>query len=299
MLKSAVGSVLNNQHVSAFRGYSAGGSLMAAGLEPTMVGDGFTSYEGYNVGYKRTAGSIVPEMQGMLDDTFMGKAKGIGFSAIGPAATLYTMYSGYQENGIAGVKDALVLELAATSAASRFAYGAVGTSGPSANIGLMQRLKNIGAKPAGQKVVFGGGAGMGAGIARTMGGAIGASIGQSVLGTPGAFIGGFIGAAPLRFAATHPLLAGGMALAGVAAVGTAAVVKGGGAVLRAGAEHRRRQRGIDTSGSMAAFMTQNAQTMRARAVQAMHKSHLNARSALGQEASFMHMPSRNYHSRYR
>ena len=118
-------------------------------------------------------------------------------------------------------------------------------------------------------------------------------------GVIGGFVGGFIGAAPIRFAATHPLISGGLLLGGAVAAGIGSVVKGGAAVMRAGAEHRRRQRGIDTSGSMASFMTQNAQTMRARAVQAMHKSHLNARSALGQEASFMHMPSRNYHSRYR
>ena len=56
--------------------------------------------------------------------------------------------------------------------------------------------------------------------------------------------------------------------------------------------------GIDTAGSTAAFYTRNANTMRARSVMAMRNSHLNARSALGMEATYMHM-DRNYFSRYR
>ncbi|MBI2005651.1 MAG: hypothetical protein HYS80_02710 [Candidatus Aenigmarchaeota archaeon] len=70
-------------------------------------------------------------------------------------------------------------------------------------------------------------------------------------------------------------------------------------VLSAGYQHAQAMKQVNTAGSLAAFSTQGAYTMRARAVQAIQNSHLNTRSALGMEASFMHMPSRNYMSPYR
>jgi hypothetical protein len=300
MLKSAVNSTLSNPYVNRFTAYSREGAYLTGGLDPTskLAGGGMT-YTGFNTNFSRAAGEIAMPT-GRIAKTFGSTAFSMGTSALGPGFALYTAHQGYQENGLAGAKDAIAFEIATTSAAARFAYGSVGSAGPTAGMSFMHKMKrDIGLKQVGKKVVLGAGAGMGAGMLRFGGAGIGAAIGQSVGGTAGAFAGAFIGAAPLRFAATHPLLATGMALTGVAAAGAGAVVKGAGAVLRAGASHRRNQRGIDTSGSMAAFMTQNAQTMRSRAVQAMHKSHLNARSALGQEASFLHMPGRNYHSRYR
>lgn len=268
-----------------------------SGFEPVKATGNSTYWHGFNMLWNRTPGQIVPDpMRRYLTGSTAAR---IGMSSLGAGFTMWHVYSSYQEEGIWGAKDAAVWELATASAGARFAYGSLGTSGPSANIGWMARAASVGAKNPGTRIVFGGGSGMLGGMARFAGAGVGATVGQAVLGTPGAFIGGYVGAAPLRFAATHPLIAGGLAAVGVAAVGATAVVKGGSAVLRAGHQHRQNQRGIDTSGSMAAFMTQNAHTMRARAVQAMHKSHLNARSALGQEANFMHMPSKNYHSGYR
>lgn len=309
-LKNTIGKTWNNPYVSGFRNYAQQGSLLATGFEPMYAksGNGFigplqpgqnrgVAWRGYNALMNRTPGQFVPDMLGR--QTGAGMLGRVGMSAFGAVFSAHNIYSGYQEGGISGAKDSAVWEVATASAAARFAYGSVGTAGPSANIGVMARMGQLGLKNPGTKIVFGGGGGMVAGMARFAGAGIGASIGQEIAGTPGAFIGGFIGAAPIRFAATHPIIAGGMALAGVTAAAGAAVVKGGTAILREGHQHRQRQRGIDTSGSMAAFMTQNAMTMRSRAVQAMHKSHLNARSALGQEAGFMHMPSKNYHSRYR
>lgn len=57
-------------------------------------------------------------------------------------------------------------------------------------------------------------------------------------------------------------------------------------------------RGLDLAGDTAAYFNSQASTMRQRAVQAMHKSHLNARSALGNEASLMHT-NRDFFSNYR
>lgn len=68
-------------------------------------------------------------------------------------------------------------------------------------------------------------------------------------------------------------------------------------ILKTGFKHARK-RGLDYAGDLSAFNTNSSVTMRQRAVQAMHKSHLNARSALGQEASFQHM-NRDYFSHLR
>ena len=88
------------------------------------------------------------------------------------------------------------------------------------------------------------------------------------------------------------------------AVGTAFVVAGAnmmtnvvGDILKTGFQNSR-SRGLDFAGDLSSYNTNSAVTMRQRALQSMHKSHLNARSALGQEASYMHM-NRDYFANYR
>jgi hypothetical protein len=139
--------------------------------------------------------------------------------------------------------------------------------------------------------------GYGGGLAgMALGGAIGSMLpgfagtaAGMTLGTVGAYAGATVG---VKHGGKLGLAAAGLGL-GLAGANLAY------GVAKAGYNHVQMQKRIDTSGSMAAFHTRGAHTMRARAVQAIHKNHLNARSALGQEASYMHMPSRNYHSRYR
>ena len=139
--------------------------------------------------------------------------------------------------------------------------------------------------------------------ARFLGAGIGAQIGQAIgdrIGVPGAsiagaFAGAFVGAAPMRFMAAHPIIGAGAVVAG----GLAATGYGAYEVMKMGYAQKQSRRGIQTSGDLAAFMTQGANTMRARSVQAIQKSATNARSALGQEANFMHYPGRNYFSQYR
>ena len=48
---------------------------------------------------------------------------------------------------------------------------------------------------------------------------------------------------------------------------------------------------LETTGSMEAFHTRAAATMRQRSVMNIERSHLNARSAFGSEAAFMHISS--------
>lgn len=154
---------------------------------------------------------------------------------------------------------------------------------------------------------------VGAGLGGFAGHTVGSKLGGLVAGDVGSFGGGIVGtfagsyltlAAASALATPHGAVIGAVAT-GAAAVGGTALAAGAAAsygtyqVLRAGYRHRQMQRGIQTSGNLAAFHTQAGQNMRERAVQAIHKSHLNARSALGQEANFLSSPSRNYHSRYR
>lgn len=294
-LKGAVAGTWNQ--MAGFRNYAGGGVALGIGLDPVKSTAQGMTHSGYNILYNRAPGSLLPDPMrkiplGGKGMRMLGSSVALGFGG-------WNVINGYQENGISGAKDAAVWEVAFGAAANRFAYGSIGTAGPMAGVGWRAKMEMLGAKTVGSRIVLGGGAGTLVGMGRFAGAGLGASVGQAVLGTPGAFIGGYIGAAPIRFAATHPLLALGMGLVGAAGAVGFGAAKAGGAVLEAGREHRQRQRSIDTSGSMAAFMTGNATTMRARAVQAMHKSHLNARSALGQEAGFMHMPSKNYHSGYR
>lgn len=82
-------------------------------------------------------------------------------------------------------------------------------------------------------------------------------------------------------------------------LGAREVARGTYNILKMGYSHRQKQKRLQTDGDMSAFMTQGAFTMRERAVQAIQKSHLNARSALGQEANYMHNPQRSYSSPYR
>lgn len=130
-------------------------------------------------------------------------------------------------------------------------------------------------------------------IGAGVGALAGASIGNAYLGPIGSIIGGVGGAA---MTGTVP---GAMASAAIA--GGALVSYGAYSYLKSGYRHGRdirMSRVPHTAGDTSSFFTQNAFTMRSQAIQAMRNSHLNARTALGQEATFMHT-NKNYFSRYR
>ena len=204
-------------------------------------------------------------------------------SAISPVLSTYFAYQGYQGNmsgreGLMGLMDALSID-----------YGTM--------LGLRTFGPQI--KEIADTVADGGGPRtyQSMGIFRTLrvgiGAGVGASMGNAVLGAPGSVIGGLVGGAamgtPLGMATT--LVAGSAATAGYGAY----------TLLKTGYRHGRNIRMSNvphTAGDTSAFFTQNAFTMRSQAIQAMRNSHLNARTALGQEATFMHT-NKNYFSTYR
>jgi hypothetical protein len=206
-------------------------------------------------------------------------------TGIGAGTSAYFIYQGYQEQGFKGAFDAAVLDVAAQTAIGRVVYNR-----SAKGVGALGGLTNINAtwKWAGlTHLAVGAGAYQGATIGSMLGDAIGGSTGAAA----GAFAGAFAGAR----IAQRP---GRLMLAAAVVGGAYTVGKGAYSLLKTGYRRAQMKRSIDTAGDTSSFFTQNAHTMRARAVQAMHKSHTNARSALGQEASFMHM-NRNYFSTYR
>jgi hypothetical protein len=197
----------------------------------------------------------------------------------------YFMYQGYQENGIKGAFDAGVIDLATNTAVASLAYKPGASQIGPMQAGVQRQIANRAVTGwFGSHMVTGGMIGIG--------GFAGASIGQSIAGPIGAFAGAFAGGAFMR----NPMVAVPTmaAMAGAYTIG-----KGAYHILKTGYRKGQSRHTIGTAGDTASFFTRNAHTMRARAVQAMHKSHLNARSALGQEANFMHMPNKNYFSTYR
>jgi hypothetical protein len=234
--------------------------------------------------------AVEPSMAGLAEKG-LGAWAGPGFSLLSSG---YFMYKGYQDEGAKGLKDAFIFDIATNAALNKFHYRAARLAN-----GKYLPETGIGASKA-AIVARGGTLSM---MSRFAGAGIGASIGQAVgdsIGLPGAsiagtFVGAYIGAAPMQFVASHPVLAiGGLAAAGVATAGYGAYE-----VVKMGYARRQNQRSIQTSGDLSSFMTTGANTMRARSVQAIQKSHMNARSALGQEANFMHFPNKNYFSNYR
>lgn len=145
------------------------------------------------------------------------------------------------------------------------------------------------------------GSGIGYDIGASVGGAIGGMLHEN-LETPGKYIGAMGGALVgaeaggylMRGArAGKGLLAAGRfgaaAVAGTVLMqGVSTAYKGLYATLKTGFQQKRKMRGLDFAGDPTQFYTQKATTMRQRAVQAMNRSHMNARSAFGQEAQLMH-----------
>jgi hypothetical protein len=128
-------------------------------------------------------------------------------------------------------------------------------------------------------------------------GSVGASafgaVGESLLGAPGKYLGQVTGA---KLGASSPWVMAGIT---TGYLGAKLAYNGASSLLKAGYSHAMRKKAMQTDGDLSAFYTNSAFTMRSRAVEAINRSHLNARSALGQEATYMHRPYRNYHSPYR
>tara|TARA_B100001059_G_scaffold51643_2_gene45291 strand:- start:5873 stop:6976 length:1104 start_codon:yes stop_codon:yes gene_type:complete len=135
-------------------------------------------------------------------------------------------------------------------------------------------------------------AGMAAGRATTEGAAsflnkaYGLNINEGVAGMVGSIFGAAEGARVGAYLFGTPLKAG---VAGIGIMAGTMLFKSTYSALEAGFKHEEKNKGLNFASDVSAHFTQNAVTMRQRALQSMHKSHTNARSAFGQEASIVHM----------
>ena len=103
----------------------------------------------------------------------------------------------------------------------------------------------------------------------------------------GAKAGAYLFGSPLKAVATAGAIFAGKAVAG-------ATVD----ALKSGFFGTGKAKGLSFASDISAFQTRNAVTMRQRALQSMHKSGMNARSAFGQEANIVHM-NRDMFSHYK
>ena len=289
---------------SRLSAYGKRGMWLAAGADAAEMSE--KGISGFNfLGKGMRLGSMgQPIFDASLDT---GLSAGHLLAAAGMAGSAVNVYAGYKEEGLKGA-----LEYGAWDVGLMSAFGAYG------------HFKN-----SGSTAPFYGGAASSldkwaipsfvrksnSGLAKAYKGTIGAvGAGSSLLGVSGRLMtGGVLGSAaysamgggPLGVAASWAGSAMGVAGAPIiipgamAAAAATGIAYGGYQFAKAGYRHAQLKKRIDTGGSMAGFMTEGAYTMRSRAVQAIARSHTNARSALGQEANYMHFPSRNYDSRYR
>lgn len=236
-------------------------------------------------------------------------------STILPAGmTLYFAADAYAQDGMTGLGKYMVADTLGnyygTQAAvqtlevvgeKRANYFFRGGSEPLKKGDVLQRIAKIGNSGMIGRMLPTLGGIMGA----TMGMEVGATLGSAATSlinsggpsdTSGAILGGLlgtIGGAKLGAYAFSSIPTAIVAGLGVAA--TTAVVSRSMDALKSGFDTKR---GLNIAGDTANYFTRNAVTMRQRAVQSMHRSNMNARSAFGQEASLMHM-NRDMFSQYK
>lgn len=215
-------------------------------------------------GAKTNLGKIVP--------TGLGAT---AMSSIGPLMSGAFIVAGFKENGFAGAMDAYFLDIATSRAIHSETFQTTFNEAKT-KVTHTRRLGMLGSLGVG------------------LGAFAGYEIGSNIAGVPGGFVGAQLGAKATAAFGRNPVGMGMLVLGGLAAKKAGEeVIRRVGHVIKQGYKRGKMRHRIDTAGSTAAFFTQNAVTTRGRAFEAMRKSHLNARSALGMEASMTHM-NRSY-----
>ena len=250
------------------QGYSGGGTRQTSGMIPKGATD-----------LNKVTGKLTG-IDGKTKQIKLGELNPTGFkatamSSIGPLMSGYFIVQGFKEDGFAGAMDAYFMDIA-TSRATVSEMASRTVDKASGKVTITRRLGMMGS--------------LGTGI----GAFAGYEIGSQIAGVPGGFAGATLGAKGMSLLARYPISAGTLILGGLAAkkAGEVAVSKVG-HILKEGNRRAKMRHRIDTAGSTASFFTRNAVTTRGRAFEAMRKSHLNARSALGMEATMTHM-NRSY-----
>lgn len=269
--------------------HMAYGVAMAAGAEPIEQVGKNTVWRWFGKEFTSNAGE--PFLQAVHNGRTSGGIGAVGGSLMQVVSTGSVLAATFATQGFMSTASMATMEVALQGAMAKHAYTTLAD-------GTMHSGRSILAKAFHKNSWTHFGLNQADYFGRMAGGLIAGKAASAILG------GGLLGTAVAPFAASLGVRAGNRLTipalaAGAVAAGAYGMARVGTSALKAGYNHAQMQKAIHTSGDMAAFSTSGANTMRQRAVMAIAKSQLNARSALGQEASYMSMPSRSYHSRYK
>ena len=216
-------------------------------------------------------------------------ATSYGVSGLQGFSTAFFLYQGLANEGLIGLGKAAMSELFSSSAHAHVSHLLAEKAAAAAAASAVRGA--VAGASGGNPLVWAG---------SILGGIAGEKVG-SIIGLPQAgwtvgTIAGTYGAYGLI--ANPELYPIALAVGAIAGTGYAAykgaefVYNASYGIMKRGLEHRRQKlTSIETAGSTAAFLNKGAFTMRSRAVQAINKHQLNARSALGQEANIGHFNS--------
>lgn len=253
-------------------------------------------------GVKSIFSNAGAKTSGVMTQNFLSTALPAGF-------TLYFAADAYANDGMTGLGKYLVADFLGNYYGTKVATNTFNVTKGGTNIKgnhfaegrSLQRIAPIGFSGMLGRMLPTLGGIMGATIGMEVGAMIGSGV-TSLMNTggpndsSGTVLGGLlgtIGGAMFGSAALSGIPAA--LIAGVGIAATSAVVNRNLDALKSGFDTKR---GLNFAGQTAEYFTQNAVTMRERAVQSMHKSNMNARSAFGQEATLMHM-NRDMFSQYK
>jgi hypothetical protein len=264
-----------SRYLSAGATYTVGGDITS--LSPMTIEHG---------GFVNTYAS-----SGITRVAKPGWKPGLG-SIAGVATSLPFWAMGVADGGVWGGVNAVLEDISVSSALAHYGHNTIKIGGVDTVVAGrywgQQLVNNIG-----KNRYLGMGANAGNLMIRGAWGSLGHMAATSVFGN--GILGNTLGIAGAAFGVRH---AGKLSIAaGVGAIGAAAGYAGY-SLAQVGYNHAIMRKNVQTAGDMSSFMTSGAHTMRARAVEAIQRSHLNTRSALGQEATYMHNPN-NYFSPYR
>lgn len=298
-----MGVSLIQQALGNMARYVQGGVFHSLGADPTRISRGGSlEMEWIGRSMHLNPGQALPEfLSGSFQKNSYGVPKGTGWAAIGVGSLAMSAGLGYAEGGLGGGMLGLYSDIGVDAALVKYGYSRSKDASGVTHLtpgkwipGLARtRLGRFSNKPGIGSMVAGG-ARAGEYFGRMISGHVWAGTVAGMMGggataIPGALLGGALG---VKYA-------GRLAVLGGAYYMGKTISKGAYDIVKAGHSHQQARKSIQTDGDMASFMTMGAHTMRERAVQAIQKSHMNARTALGQEATYLSSPSRSYFSSYR
>lgn len=308
--KQSAGYMLYNQGANPRQYTALGQNIINSGLQSDLVDDISKTGNSNAIKAKVNAHSSLQNQNhlGLMQGNKITMALSLGLTG-------YFGYDSITQGGDNAIRDFVFSEFAANNAglkrATNLIQGSNGTlAAHNSFLGLKGNLQN-----GFTNSMFSGQMMLGR-IAPILGGYTGAQLGIGLGEQAGKFIGnkylgfkedstvsGFVGAAiGAGIGANVGALAGSgfltMAGIGLAVMGAKEVANVTTNILRTGFKERRKRRGLDFANNSEKMFTQYASTMRQRAFDAMSKSHLNARSALGNEAKLMYL-DRDYYNSYR